>query len=137
MDGRYKYLKYEYIEGNHSMLHISQFAMLLEDLQKIHDKRLVHSDIREVNIVFHSNGKAAKLIDFDLAASCGTPYPDNYRNDKIYERHPQAIGGYAREYCHDRYSLSKIMESFGVPSNYVERVNSQESLSVIAKQLKN
>ena len=119
------------------MLQLSQFAMLLKELQKIQDRRLVHSELREVNSVFPSNGKAAKLIDFDLAASCGTPYPDNYRNAKIYELHPQAIGGFAREYCLDRSSLSKIMESFGVPANYVERVNRQESLSVIAKQLKN
>jgi hypothetical protein len=59
-------VSYRYIPGSHEATRVGQFASLIQQIAKIHDKGIVHGDIRLGNVVFTDSG--AELIDFDL---CG------------------------------------------------------------------
>ena len=63
---------------------LKDFEPLLLQLSKLHGKGLVHSDVRNTNIIFTNNG-----IDFDLVEREGVKYPTLYNND-IPERAPGA-----------------------------------------------
>ena len=56
----------------------------------IHKNQYVHSDIREQNLVFSSDGKNAYIIDFDLTDKVNTVYPECY-NTNLSERHRKAL----------------------------------------------
>ena len=78
----------------------------------------------------------AWLIDFDLAAKEGTPYPATY-NSYLDERHPSASPRQPRKKEHDCYSLGVILEENGVRSEIVDQVKAgKDKLSEIADQLK-
>ena len=49
------------------------------------------------------------LIDFDLMDKVNTRYPDGF-NNRIYERHPDAVPGKPRKVIHDRHGLIRVME---------------------------
>lgn len=56
----------------------------------IHEKGYVHSDIRDINIVFSADGTDAWIIGFDLAVPEGD---EDFSHHNIYERHPGAQAG--------------------------------------------
>ena len=136
-DERFQYLRYRYREGDHVVKSIAQVILILRQLNKVHAAGFVHSDVRRTNIVFSYNGKHAWLIDFDLAAKEGTPYPATY-NSFIKERHPSASPRQPRKKEHDCYSLGVILKRNGVRSEIVDQVKAgKDKLSEIAEQLSN
>ena len=135
-DERFQYLRYRYREGEHKVNNVAQVILLLQQLNKVHDEGFVHSDIRHTNIVSSYDGKHAWLIDFDLAAKEGTPYPATY-NSFLEERHPFASPRKPRKKEHDCHSLSVILKRNGVRSKIVENVRTgKDKLSEIAYKLK-
>ena len=106
-DGRFTYLKYRYLEGNHEISTRTHAICILRQLQELHNEGIVHSDIRKVNIVFCGDGNAS-LIDFDLADNEGTNYPKAY-NAQLDERHSSAQAHMPRKKEHDCYSLHFIL----------------------------
>ena len=88
------------------MVSLKDFEPLLLQLSKLHGKDLVHSDVRNTNIIFTNNG--GHLIDFDLVEREGVKYPTLYNND-IPERAPGATPSLPRMIKHDRISISKCM----------------------------
>ena len=136
-DERFQYLRYRYREGDHRVKSIAQVILILRQLNKVHAAGFVHSDVRHTNIVFSYNGKHAWLIDFDLAAKEGTPYPATY-NSFLNEHHPSASPRQPRKKEHDCYSLGVILERNGVRSEIVHQVKAgKDKLSEIAEQLSN
>ena len=87
---KFQCLEYNYLDGQHKPYKIKQFLPILDALKKLHDNNYVHSDVRKWNLVFHSNGDDAWLIDFDLAGKVGTKYPINFNHQHIDERHSSA-----------------------------------------------
>ena len=62
-DGRYKMLKYQFIEND--IAYDDFKPTIMSVLDDLHKHKCVHSDVRLANTVFPKNG-VAKLIDFDL-----------------------------------------------------------------------
>ena len=136
-DERFQYLRYRYREGAHRVKSIAQVILILRQLNKVHAAGFVHSDVRHTNIVFSYDGKHAWLIDFDLAAKEGTPYPATY-NSVLDERHDEAFPRQPIKKEHDCYSLGVILEENGVRSEIVHQVKAgKDKLSEIAEQLSN
>ena len=138
-DQRFVYIKYSYLDGDHSPTLLKQFAGVTHMLHKVHEKGYVHGDIRLENIVFSSNG--SHLIDFDLAKNEGRLYPEGYC---WYQdiRHNRARQHLEMKREHDRYSLGKSMQEVKCTdcnkqraSSIIQRVTSQESLGIIANDL--
>ena len=107
--GRHHFLlSYSVLLGSVAPSTPKQISSVLKWIAVLHKNQLVHGDIRIGNIVF--SGEDGFLIDFDLTAKCGTPYPMTYNN--LAERHPTAIRGNRRTYLHDYYALIKIGTAF-------------------------
>ena len=108
-DGRIKMFSYDYLSVNENRPStLKHFEPIIKDLDMLHSKGIVHSDVRLQNMLFLENGDA-KIIDFDLANDVGTDYPTNY-NGNLYGRHEDARAGKPRKIVHDRYSLFCILE---------------------------
>ena len=90
--------------------HVGQFRKLFHDLEKLHDKGYVHSDIRKENLVFGEKEDEAWMIDFDLADKEDTRYPATY-NGKLSCHHPLARPLAQREREHDTHSLEYVLHS--------------------------
>lgn len=87
---RLQRLDCEYVDGSHRPRSDAQVAMIILGLDMIHKNQYVHSDIREQNLVFSSDGKNAYIIDFDLTDKVNTVYPECY-NTNLSERHRKAL----------------------------------------------
>ena len=136
-DERFQYLRYRYREGDHRVKSIAQVILILRQLNKVHAAGFVHSDIRHKNIVSSCDGRHAWLIDFDLAAKEGSPYPATY-NSFLDERHQLAYPGQPRKKEHDCHSLGVILDENGVRPGIVKQVKAgKDKLSEIAEQLSN
>ena len=136
-DGRFHRLSYDYINERLLIPMFVDFAPVLETLSKLHDRDLVHSDVRLANIVFTKNG-GGHLIDFDLVNKVNTRYPTNYNSTYIFERHNKAHPTMPRTKEHDRYSIQKCMEENTgkhLPPEIKELFDSNKSLSFIAQYL--
>ncbi len=105
-----QYMKYKYIEAD-SINHPSnkQIAEVAKILAVLHELGYVHSDIREDNIIFATDGRAY-IIDFDLADREDTNYPPGFNQHSIFERHPAAVRNKPRKKEHDVYSLKKVIQ---------------------------
>lgn len=79
------------------------FRDIAKAIDDLHEKDIVHSDVRFQNMIFTKDCKGI-LIDFDLSGEVDVPYPDNY-NDNLEERHPEAKCKQPRKKCHDNYSF--------------------------------
>ena len=112
VDNRVMRLQYSFIPGNHTPHSIDQFVCIVKDLEKLHAKNYVHSDIRDVNLVFSKSSSKAWMIDFDLAGAVGTQYPPSYKHDDIPERHQDARAYSKRQKEHDMFALSVIIKQF-------------------------
>jgi len=62
-------------------------------LQHSHSKKIVHADIKPLNIVITKNGhyKGARLIDFDCAIYLGKRISANERKNTEYYRSPEQV----------------------------------------------
>eukprot|EP00339_Tiarina_fusa_P013424 CAMPEP_0117009232 /NCGR_PEP_ID=MMETSP0472-20121206/8446_1 /TAXON_ID=693140 ORGANISM="Tiarina fusus, Strain LIS" /NCGR_SAMPLE_ID=MMETSP0472 /ASSEMBLY_ACC=CAM_ASM_000603 /LENGTH=694 /DNA_ID=CAMNT_0004711463 /DNA_START=21 /DNA_END=2105 /DNA_ORIENTATION=+ len=100
-------LRYPFKEGGHTPVCFKQFGMLCTQVGRLHAKRIVHGDIRSLNVVFSTDGNHCWLIDFDIAGSEGSLYPANLA--RINARHRDAEGGKARSKVHDTYSLRYLL----------------------------
>ena len=58
-DGVYKMLTYKFQDGGGNCITPSQLAKLLHQLHQLHDKGIVHSDVRNINIVVSMDGENA------------------------------------------------------------------------------
>ena len=138
-DGRFHRLSYDYITERLLIPMFVDFAPVLETLSKLHDRDLVHSDVRLANIVFTKNG-GGHLIDFDLVNKVNTRYPTsyNYYTTDISERHIEALPYLPRTKEHDRYSIQKCMEWKTLdclPPEIKGLFDSNKSLSFIGQYL--
>ena len=113
-DGRYVCLKYQYRCGVHCHATVSdEQATEIRQLEEIHKMRYVHSEIRDLNIVFSVQDKSqAWIIDFDLADKENAPYPDTYNPLHINERHKDARAGNKRKKDHDIYAFQVIHKRY-------------------------
>ena len=109
IDGHIKLLSYDYqrVESGKEKI-LECYQPIIEALDMLHSKAIVHSDVRLRNMLFLCDGDA-KLIDFDLADKVDTTYPDNYHSNFEY-RHKDAKPGEKRKIDHDRYSLLCIID---------------------------
>ena len=97
-DGRMKMFSYDYqLVNENKPLTLKCFEPIIKDLDMLHGKGIVHSDVRIQNMLFLENGDA-KIIDFDLADDVDTDYPANY-NSNLFGRHEDA-----RAYQNHHYS---------------------------------
>jgi hypothetical protein len=107
-------VSYCYIPGSHEATSVGQFASLIEQIAKIHKKRIVHGDIRLGNVVFTDSG--AELIDFDL---CGKERRDRYPDRFLADiddgvRHGDARADRLMRAEHDWFSAAAVMNLFQV-----------------------
>nr|GAT50465.1 predicted protein [Mycena chlorophos] len=75
---------------------------------------LVHGDLREANILFHTNAAGEvklRVVDFDWAGRDGEVFYPQNMVDKDKERHKEAKPGKAIRRSHDAYMLQKQIES--------------------------
>lgn len=101
-------MRYERLKGKH---HSKHFSPILYTLQKIHDQKYVHGDIRHADLVFNEDGINSWIINFDMAAKNGK-YCDGYAAiHMIEERHPDAIQGSKMKVQHDCHSLAYLMKT--------------------------
>jgi len=98
-DKRFLCLQYDYIIEK-SFTCLDDFSPIISTLDELHERNLVHSDIRLQNMVCSS---PSKLLDFDLCDKDGVPYPSTYNHEHIYERHPGARRNAPRLKHHDQY----------------------------------
>jgi len=103
----YTMLQYRYIEETNVAPVLAIFRSAFTALEKLHEKGIVHSDVRARNVVFTID-QNVELIDFDLAGKVGDSYPENF-NHFGEEHHPDAKPKKARQAFHDHYALILIM----------------------------
>ncbi len=108
-------ISYAYIEASPLSPLASQFVVLVECLQDLHVRGLVHGDIRASNVIF--GRETATLIDFDFAGKAGVKlYPEGFVTDAAMlrdgARHRRARPLRPLEPEHDWYSLGAVMALF-------------------------
>jgi hypothetical protein len=106
-------ISYPFITGSHRPSSARQFIALVEHLSSLHNRSLVHGDVRASNIVFGDG--TAKLIDFDFAGNAEVKqYPEGFVTDaKLLgdgARHRSAQAGRGLKPVHDWFSLGTVME---------------------------
>jgi hypothetical protein len=106
-DSRITVLSYKYIEGSHVPQNIKEFIGILRAVKYLHEKNIVHADIRLCNCIFTGNNSF--LIDFDLAREIPAKYPIGYVN--YDERHHNACSASSMLKIHDRYSIAYLMQN--------------------------
>eukprot|EP00301_Raphidiophrys_heterophryoidea_P028011 c993_g1_i1.p1 GENE.c993_g1_i1~~c993_g1_i1.p1 ORF type:complete len:600 (+),score=102.88 c993_g1_i1:104-1801(+) len=108
-------LKYQYIAKEETGTKTGKhFLDILQAIEHLHAKGIVHGDIRISNMIFNANG--GSLIDYDFAGKNGEhKYPSQYNVAADYNRHPEAKPDSALEFKHDLYSMGVIMEKFQPP----------------------
>ena len=134
-NGRFYQLNYNYLEPTNRRANIHDFVPLLMMLSKLHEKGLVHSDVRLANIVFTEDG--AHLIDFDMVDVEGKQYPQDY-NGSIGQRHPEATKYGRRSKEHDRFSIKQCISDklLNLPVEVGKEFDAGASLSDIAETIK-
>lgn len=121
-DGRIKCLSYRYLQSVEQPK-LQHFAGIVQTLHKMHEKGIVHCDVRKANLIFGRDGKGW-IIDFDLARKEGEWYPLDYNHESIPERHENARKGLPACIEHDRFSLAVIMEEAKMPKYIIDKVRS-------------
>ena len=105
-------MSYKKLHGTHHTKSVEHFFPIMKTLQKIHDQKMVHGDVRMANLVFGGNEDTSWIIDFDMANREGTSYCPGYKSKSadIPERHEDARESKPMLPSHDRYSLAVLME---------------------------
>lgn len=104
---------------------LKQAVMLLEILNELHQKYIVHGDIRRSNILF-SIDSCAYFIDFDLSGKENERYPECYNHIGIIERHPKAQAHNKRKKEHDIHSLYHVINSTAVHFTFAQKETLQK-----------
>lgn len=108
---RFQYMSYRKLNGTHQPKSAKHFFPIMKALQKIHDRSMVHEDIRMANLVFGENEDASWIIYFDMASKVGTTYCEEYKSkETIGARHNDASESKQMCSSHDRYSLAVLMK---------------------------
>ena len=98
-------LSYTYVENGGGPLTLQSFFGIVSTLCEMHQRNLVHGDIRFPNMVF--GVEKSFLIDFDFVGKNNSDhYPLRY-NSGLCERHKDALPGRKMMLIHDRYSLKR------------------------------
>ena len=84
--------------------------MLIDILRHLHEKELVHSDVRLSNILLDSKNNTAYLINFDFCAKENIPYPKEYIIMKEFMNNIKMPLSIVKEKIHDIYSLDEILD---------------------------
>jgi len=80
---------------------------IMEALDQLHYKCLVHSDVRNENLVYSED---SKLIYFDLCDYVDVPYPETYNCSGIDACHPFAVSEEPRKIIHDQYAILYVIK---------------------------
>ena len=85
-----------FYKGKHRPRSIKQLLCMNEKLKALHNKGIVHGDIRLFNIVFsEDDDNECHFIDFDLSGDEGTAlYPSKYRSEVVDGRGRPKQAGY-------------------------------------------
>jgi len=102
-------IQYKYISPT-TRISVQHFEAIYSHLCALHEKNIVHSDVRGSNIVFTDPPADSRLIDFELAGLVGESYPDGY--NKLVVRHPSAKATFPRKVEHDLHALALIMGEY-------------------------
>ena len=149
-DGADRYLLMEYIEGMDLWSHLTQNGCLSEDeavslikkvvyaLGKLHDRRIVHLDIKLSNIMVTSEGDV-RLIDFGLANHLDLP---DLIHESFYEPKgtpcyiaPEQFIGIRDDVRSDIFSLGVML--FEMTTNRLPFNEGNTALDVISRIKKN
>ena len=119
LSDKFELVSYPYLEGIHEPQNYEQFINIGNILCRLHQRGLVHGDIRCVNLIFGSPHESNKsyIIDFDYTSKSGDLYPSNYNGD-LAERHPEAKANQPKYFKHDWHSLSYICKYY-YPRDYM------------------
>eukprot|EP01091_Cochliopodium_minus_P002576 TRINITY_DN1242_c0_g1_i1.p1 TRINITY_DN1242_c0_g1~~TRINITY_DN1242_c0_g1_i1.p1 ORF type:complete len:666 (-),score=148.19 TRINITY_DN1242_c0_g1_i1:67-1878(-) len=134
-------LSYDLIEGSHRPTSTRHFLDLCLKLKEIHDKDLVHGDVRLLNFIFKDLAEILKsskyissseIIDLDYLRNKNYPFYFNKVSDTV--RHKDAIGGAKKKKIHDIYSLGQIFNFFEVDKSSPKN---SDDIQVISTKTKN
>jgi hypothetical protein len=109
-------LEMEYINSDWSnVVHVSSFTKIVQDLRSLHQKQLVHGDIRLANML-----STGRLLDFDYVRQ--SEYPPGLTTISDGSRHKEVVDNILKESvghllkmrAHDVYSMGAVMMMFEV-----------------------
>ena len=109
-------ISYPEIAGGSAPSSVQHVISLIRAVRLLHDKGIVHADVRASNAIFCADGNAV-LIDFDWS---GPPkerkYPAGFCSDiDDGARARDVEGGRPVKFCHDYFAVGAIMEMCEVP----------------------
>jgi hypothetical protein len=103
-------ISYPRLEGNHKPTKVGHFICLIESLAHLHERGIVHGDIRASNIIFGANG-GATLIDFDFSGDESRKYPKGFNRDIEDGRRARSARPDSNlSFDHDWEALAALME---------------------------
>jgi hypothetical protein len=119
----YSVLKYNYVTGSHPPKNWTQFVKVLEIIATAHRLNYCHADLLPQNIIYHSDGKGATVLDWDWTRLL-TTLPKyvagfNYDSLRMY-RHPNAQEGKQLALVHDTWALARMAELWFAPSDALQ-----------------
>lgn len=117
LSDKFQLVSYPYLKGSHVPQTCEQLIRIGDLLHFLHNKNLVHGDIRCTNLIFghpHKSESESYIIDFDYTSKPGDYYPSTY-NGGLDERHPDAQAHCEKRFEHDWYSLCFICNFYFPP----------------------
>lgn len=111
-----KIIYYKCIEGDHIAKQSKEFINILNQLQHLHSKNIVHGDIRLRNIIFnHEDVTKSSLIDFDYSGRVGEDrYPSTLCEVPDGIRTTKMMNGDFMDFKCDNICMSHCMGFFRV-----------------------
>jgi len=125
----FQLISYEYQDGEHVPRNVGNVISVLQAVHKLHQRGIVHGDLRWSNVVIPTVGGAAGIIDFDFSsyvptASIGDKsaavakdvrfrrFPDGLLVVPDGKRHPDATSLFkpVMLYHHDAYACAGLLD---------------------------
>lgn len=128
-----KIIRYDKVQGSHVPTYVGHFVSLVEKVENLHAKGIVHGDLRFANVIFTCQGSSSSssaaaaaassndeiisstLIDFDYSGKVGVKsYPVGFNIDigDDGKRHPEVNDNVLLKYQHDWFSLTWMFQQF-------------------------
>ena len=108
----YSYLQYDRINGQHVPRSWAQFVKVLDIIRTAHAVGYIMGDMLAQNMVFHTDGEAATVIDWDMsrAKESEPKYVKGFIQGGFHKifRHMDAKAGADMEYVHDAWALASL-----------------------------